>query len=124
MFGVGLLVRSYSALLFGGASFATIFPGGDITKVYLPQGFMVGAGLVTLIQVVILVMKDDKGKPSSGSQHSAAYVRRSLGFGTIAYVAIAMLLAAFGGLWTSMSMGMLLGFLIYAAFATALSSPA
>ena len=118
MFGVGLLVRSYSTLMFSGASFATIFPGGDITKAYVPQGFMVGAGLVALIQVVILVMKDDKAKTSGiGSQHSAAYVRRSLSIGTVAYIAIAMLLAAFGGLWTSMSVGMLIGFLIYAAFA-------
>ena len=118
MFGVGLLVRSYSVLLFGGASFATIFPAGDITKAYLPQGFMVGAGLVALIQVIILVMKDDKATASGvTAHHSAAYVRRSLGFGSIAYIAIAMLLAGFGGLWTSMSAGMLIGFLIFAAFA-------
>jgi len=118
MFGVGLLVRSYSTLLFSGASFATIFPAGDITKAYLPQGFMVGAGLVALIQVVFLVMKDDKATPSGASaHHSAAYVRRSLGFGSVAYVIIAMLLAGFGGLWTSMSAGMLIGFLIFAAFA-------
>jgi uncharacterized oligopeptide transporter (OPT) family protein len=118
MFGVGLLVRSYSVLLFGGASFTTIFPAGDITKAYLPQGFMVGAGLVALIQVIILVMKDDKATASGvTAHHSAAYVRRSLGFGSIAYVAIAILLAGFGGLWTSMSAGMLIGFLIFAAFA-------
>ncbi len=118
MFGVGLLVRSYSTLLFSGPSFASIFPGGDITKVYLPQGFMVGAGLVALIQVVILVLKDDKGMPpGGGARHSSAYVRRSLSFGSLAYLVIAVLLAAFGGLWTSMSVGMLVGFLIYAAFA-------
>src|SRR5215471_1219788 len=59
MFGVGLLIRSYSAVLFDNASFAGIFPGGDITKVYLPQGFMLGAGLVALIQVIVLMLRSD-----------------------------------------------------------------
>jgi uncharacterized oligopeptide transporter (OPT) family protein len=117
MFGLGLLVRTYQTVLFGGLT--SIFPGGDITKVYVPQGFMVGAGLVALIQVVVLLMKrEDKGHPANeASQHSTAYVRRSLGFGTGAYILIAILLAAMGGLWTSMPTGQLLGFLVYAAFA-------
>src|SRR3954451_6283356 len=41
MFGIGLLLRGYSTLLFGG-----IFPGGDIAKAYVPHGMMVGAGIV------------------------------------------------------------------------------
>jgi len=32
------LVRSYSADLFGGEMFASILPGGDLQKAYLPQG--------------------------------------------------------------------------------------
>jgi uncharacterized oligopeptide transporter (OPT) family protein len=119
MFGVGLLMRSYSTLLFSGPTLGAIFPGGDITKVFVPQGFMVGAGLVALVQVVVLLMKrEDSSRPGNeATQHSHAYVRRSLGFGTAAYVIIAILLATMGGLWTSMSLGMLLGFLVYAAFA-------
>jgi uncharacterized oligopeptide transporter (OPT) family protein len=117
MFGIGLLMRSYSTLLFSGLTFASIFPGGDLTKVYLPQGFMLGAGLVALVQVVILVMKDDKGRASATPGRSAAYVRRTLGLGSAAYIVIAIMLAAFGGLWTSMSTGFLIGFLIYAALA-------
>ena len=37
MFGVGLLVRGY----------ATPVAGIDIAKIYVPHGFMVGAGIVT-----------------------------------------------------------------------------
>jgi uncharacterized oligopeptide transporter (OPT) family protein len=42
MFGVGLLVRGYSALLFNHPLFAEIIPGGDINKAYIPHGMMVG----------------------------------------------------------------------------------
>jgi len=116
MFGVGLLIRSYSTVLFKGLD--SIFPGGDITKAYVPQGFMLGAGLVALVQVIILVLKDDPGTASgTTAQRTAGEVKRTLGFGTAAYVAIAILLAISGGLWTSMSPGMLIGFIIYAAFA-------
>ena len=51
MFGVGLLVRGYSTLLFNNPWFARIIPGGDISKAYIPHGMMVGAGIVALIQV-------------------------------------------------------------------------
>jgi uncharacterized oligopeptide transporter (OPT) family protein len=44
-------------------------------------------------------------------------VRRSLGLGSAAYVAIAVLLAILGGLWTDMSPTLLTAFVIYAAFA-------
>ncbi|MFI5012422.1 MAG: OPT/YSL family transporter [Hyphomicrobiales bacterium] len=118
MFGVGLLMRSYSTSLFGGDMFASIIPGGDLMKVYLPQGIMVGAGLVALVQVVLLIARKDTGKPqASGSLRSVADVRRSLALGGSAYVLIAMLLAFLGGLWTEMSPGLLLAFVIYAAFA-------
>ena len=100
MFGVGLLIRSYSSLMFSGPAFAAIFPGGDLMKAYVPQGFMIGAGLVALVQVVLLVMKDDKGAASAMGGRSAAYVRRTLGLGSGAYLVIAIMLAAFGGLWS------------------------
>ena len=51
MFGIGLLMRGYSTLLFNHAWFASFIPGGDIAKAYVPHGMMVGAGIVALIQV-------------------------------------------------------------------------
>jgi uncharacterized oligopeptide transporter (OPT) family protein len=118
MFGVGLLVRSYSADLFGGEMFASVLPGGDLAKAYVPQGVMVGAGIVALIQVVLLVLARDRGQPKAeGMVRGVAEVRRSLGLGSAAYVAIAVLLAILGGLWTDMSPTLLTAFVIYAAFA-------
>ncbi len=117
MFGIGLLTRFYSKFLFDNATFSGIIPKGDINAAYIPHGFMVGAGLVALVQVVILMLRDDAGKPSAGAAKSTADVRRSMGFGSVAFVLIAMLLALLGGLWSELSVGMLIAFLIYAAFA-------
>jgi len=118
MFGVGLLIRTYSANLFGGEMFASIFPGGDIAKVNLPQGVMLGAGLVALVQVMFLILRKQEAPEEPGDVgRGIADVRRSIRFGGTAYVLIAMLLAALGGLWSEMSPAMLVAFVIYAAFA-------
>ena len=47
MFGVGLLIRGYSMPLLN----------IDINKIYVPHGMMIGAGLVALIQVIIMLTK-------------------------------------------------------------------
>ena len=57
MFGIGLLLRGYSTLLFNNRWFASIIPGGDIAKAYVPHGMMVGAGIVALIQVAIIILR-------------------------------------------------------------------
>ena len=54
-FGIGLLLRAYSMPLLG----------GDIAKLYIPHGMMIGAGLVALVQVALLVMKHN-GKAATG----------------------------------------------------------
>jgi uncharacterized oligopeptide transporter (OPT) family protein len=116
MFGVGLLVRSYSSLLFGQEPFSSIIPGGDITKVYLPQGFMLGAGLVALIQVLILVARDSGAKAEAVGIGGGS-LRGALGLGGGGYLLISILLAFLSGVWASMPPAMLVGFVVYAAFA-------
>jgi uncharacterized oligopeptide transporter (OPT) family protein len=113
MFGVGLLLRGYSSSLFG-----SFFPGGDIAKAYVPHGMMVGAGIVALIQVGLTMLRRDplRGDASSATR-STTEVRRSLGLGSAMYVLIAVVIAIFGGLVAQLSIGMLIAFLIYAAFA-------
>jgi uncharacterized oligopeptide transporter (OPT) family protein len=51
MFGIGLLVRGY----------ATPVAGIDIAKMYVPHGFMVGAGVVALVQVGLLIARRGTG---------------------------------------------------------------
>lgn len=118
MFGVGLLLRGYSGQLFGGPLFETIIPKGDLMAAYIPHGFMIGAGLVALLQVALLLLRPSdakKNEPKAGV--GDAEVRRALGLGTIGYLAIAIFIALVGGLMSEMSVGMLILFVLYAAFA-------
>lgn len=118
MFGIGLLLRGYSGQLFSGPTFASIIPKGDLMAAYIPHGFMIGAGLVALLQVASLLFRRGEakaGEPASGV--SDAEVKRALGLGTVGYLVIAVFIAVVGGLMTDMSMGMLILFVLYAAFA-------
>ncbi|EOR24003.1 MAG: OPT/YSL family transporter [Niallia sp.] len=123
MFGIGLLFRQYSIPVFG----------VDVNALYIPHGIMIGAGIVALVQVAILIFGKDKRKQKGKNQEVAAAVesevddsnyttpitvaRRTLGIGFIVYIVIALIIALTGGLITDMSFGMLIGFLIFAAFA-------
>lgn len=114
MFGVGLLLRGYSPQLFSG-----MLPDGDLMAAYIPHGFMIGAGLVALFQVIALFVHRDKGsvETSRSAATSNKEVRQALGLGAVLYIAIAILIALIGGLIGEMSFGMLLIFVLYAATA-------
>ncbi|HVY15482.1 MAG TPA: OPT/YSL family transporter [Rhodopila sp.] len=107
MFGIGLLLRGYAPHLF-----SAWLPGGDIGKAFVPHGIMIGAGLVALVQVAFVLSArraaSDMTGPGSG---------RVLGMGAAAYLVIAVLIALGGGLAADLSPGMLVAFVIYAAFA-------
>jgi uncharacterized oligopeptide transporter (OPT) family protein len=117
MFGIGLLIRYYSATLFNNAMFANIIPKGDINAAYIPHGIMVGAGLVALIQVSVLLLRKSSATQTVSATKTTADVRRSMGLGSIGFVLIAALIALAGGLFSELSPGMLIAFLLYAAFA-------
>jgi uncharacterized oligopeptide transporter (OPT) family protein len=111
MFGIGLLIRGY----------AMPVAGIDIAKLYVPHGAMVGAGLVALVQVAVLIARRGASGPTIGEAVAAgtddARMRRTLGLGSVGYVVIAALIALMGGLIGDLSLGVLIGFVVYAAFA-------
>ncbi|WP_257349819.1 OPT/YSL family transporter [Pseudalkalibacillus decolorationis] len=113
MFGIGLLLRGYSTPLLG----------IDLNEHYIPHGFMIGAGLVALIQVVFIIVKKKKNIIQNHPSDDQLFTRsekdlsQGFGYGFIAYTAIALLLALLGGIITDMSFGMLIGFMLFAAFA-------
>lgn len=119
MFGIGLLLRGYSSQIFGGPLFSGLIPKGDLMAAYIPHGFMIGAGLVALLQVGLLLFRRDEAQreAEAAAGTSDAQVKRALGLGTIGYLVIAVFLALVGGLMTDMSIGMLILFVLYAAFA-------
>ncbi|OLN31984.1 OPT/YSL family transporter [Desulfosporosinus metallidurans] len=114
MFGVGLLLRGYSKPLFG----------FDINSLYVPHGFMIGAGIVALIQVILIVRKkqeaqkaDAHGEVLENLTRTEKDISQAFTYGFIAYLAIALIIALTTGIITKMSFGMLIVYLVFAAFA-------
>ncbi|WP_062234489.1 OPT/YSL family transporter [Fictibacillus sp. FJAT-27399] len=120
MFGIGLLLRAYSGPLFG----------VDLNKSYIPHGFMIGAGLVALIQVALIIFKKNKSVNVSKKEIAASVdspipdetrtdkdISKAFGYGFLAYLAVAFILAIMGGILTDMSLGMFIIYLLFASFA-------
>ena len=108
MFGAGLLLRGYSPALFAG-----VLPGGDVAKAFIPHGLMIGAGLVALVQVVLVVTRRGHAADPAATRGPGL----SLGLGAVAYIVIAVLIALGGGMTAELSPAMLVAFVLYAAFA-------
>ncbi|WP_036555521.1 OPT/YSL family transporter [Nocardioides insulae] len=116
-FGCGLLFGGYSLPVFG----------LDLNAHYIPHGLMIGAGVVALIQVgrAVSRKRTSRGTPpaaeradgSAGAGSTAPDLSRSLGLGSAGYVAIMILLCLGTGIWTDMSVPMLIGFVVYGAVA-------
>lgn len=118
MFGIGLLLRGYSKSLFEHPALVRIIPNGDLMAAYVPHGVLIGASLVVIFEISRLMLKGEAAAPSQETAGiSDAAFKQSLGFGTVCYLAIAALIALAGGLMSEMSFGMLLLFMLYAAFA-------
>ncbi|WP_372350974.1 OPT/YSL family transporter [Streptomyces sp. KL116D] len=110
-FGAGLLIISY----------AEPVSGLDLNAMYLPHGMMIGAGLVALVQVgrTILQARRTCGPTAApvAAQDGARRLGTSMRLGFGAYLVISILLALGTGAATHMSIGMLIGFIVYASVA-------
>ncbi|WP_373375979.1 OPT/YSL family transporter [Cupriavidus nantongensis] len=108
MFGIGLLVRGYSVAL----------TGIDIARAYIPHGLMIGAGIVALFQVAHEIRRARHVPVAAGTiEVPAARASRILSGGFLVYLAIALLISVLAGHISDMSLGMLVLFVLYAAFA-------
>ncbi|HIH97612.1 MAG TPA: OPT family oligopeptide transporter, partial [Thermoplasmata archaeon] len=110
MFGIGLLTRGYSPTMFG----------VDVNKIYLPHGMMIGAGLIAIVQIIILIVRKEKVKVAEYTTTGKQF-GRGLGMGFILFIVAAAILAAIAGLYTQMSPTMLVGFVLFAAVAALVS---
>lgn len=120
MFAIGLLLRGYSQQLLG----------IDLNALYIPHGFMIGAGLVAGIQIILMFFKHSN-KESKGNESNKiaqkdeeyvytrdeASVRKGLLSGVVLYLLGGFVLALLGGLYTEMSLGMLTSWIIFSMFA-------
>nr|BBH88184.1 membrane protein [Thermosporothrix sp. COM3] len=111
MFGIGLLVKGYDKVLFG----------MNIDSLYIPHGIMIGAGIVALIQVIWLLVrnrkKDDVETEGNGIPltRTSKDVEKAVSWGFVAFIVCAVVLAIGTGLYTQMSVPMLLGWIVFAA---------
>ena len=87
---------------------------------YLPHGFMIGAGMVALIQCIIILTKKEDGAADSAMSKfttSMSSMKKAMGGGFVAYFAVAMAIGIVMGLVTDMGIGMFLVWLVFTAFA-------
>ncbi|MHB1161010.1 MAG: OPT/YSL family transporter [Chloroflexota bacterium] len=115
MFGIGLLLRGYGPQLFG----------VDMNALYIPHGMMIGAGLVALVQIIIILSKRqaDPHPVSGGSQAAASagltrsesYITRGLLQGLGLYLVAAAILAVISGIVTEMSAAQIVLWIVFAA---------
>lgn len=119
-FAVGLLARGYSLPLFE----------LDIAALYIPHGMMIGAGLIALVQVAYALLSrrqktasasalrnEDSEEEVATSPRHPWNPGRTLRYGAMGYLLIAIFLAFATGIYTQMSLWMLLSFVAYAALA-------
>jgi len=112
MFAVGLLLRGYSLELWA----------VDLSQHYVPQGVMIGAGIIAIIQIGLAI-----GKRESSATEGADYrttgrqLGIALGGGFFAFAGAAVLMAGMAGFFARMPALMLLKFVFFAAVAALVS---
>ncbi|RLG87821.1 MAG: OPT family oligopeptide transporter, partial [Thermoprotei archaeon] len=120
MFGIGLILRGYSVPLFG----------VDINKLYVPHGIMIGAGIASVIQIIMIIRGRRSKKESSPSSSTAPTstetevvakptvppellkkrLLRSLGL----FIGGALVTSLATGLYTGLNAGALIGWILFA----------
>lgn len=112
MFGIGLLVRGYSTKIIG----------IDINKLYVPHGVMIGAGIVAMIQIINVIRKREaKSAEQLEYRTTGKEFGQGIGWGFVAFIISAAIMAAIAGIYTEMPAGMLVVFVVFAAVAALVS---
>ena len=105
---LGLLVRGYFPEIasFLGGMGITGLPA-DLGKTYIPHGVMIGAGIVSLIQAVIIITRKPGKTPADAGQEAYSVSReatkKAIGMGFALFLAGAVALALISGAWSDMS---------------------
>lgn len=107
--GIGLLIRGYSGVLFNGL---------DLGKTYIPHGFMIGAGLMALIQSINAILKSNKASKDSSMNYTQSdeATKKNLGLSIALFLGGAFILAIVSGIITQLSTVKLILWLLWATF--------
>ena len=111
--GVGLIIRGYSEQLFG----------FNLGTTNIPSGVMIGAGMVALIQSIITVLRGHKEASAQKievtvSQDSA---KKSLVLAMGLFVGGAIVVGALTGIFSRMSLGLSILWVLWAGFSAAVA---
>lgn len=128
---MGLIVRGYwvhFAPLFEPVAkfFETALPA-DLGKTYIPSGFMIGAGLVSLIQALQIIFRDRKPAAATTAAEperytvSPAALKKTLGFHLVLFAIGALILGVISGLWSQMSVDKLVLWVIWCTFSASVA---
>ncbi|MFP4482944.1 MAG: OPT/YSL family transporter [Thermovirgaceae bacterium] len=111
--GVGLVIRGYSGELFG----------LELGETYIPHGVMIGAGLVSLIQALMIIFRGKRLEiptTESGEPHEPTVTpnkaKRAIGIHVVLFAFGAVALALVSGFWTEMTVGKLAIWVLWATF--------
>ncbi len=107
--GIGLIIRGYSKVLFNGL---------DLGNTYIPHGFMIGAGIMALIQSmkVILQGKNKSEGPTVNYTKSDEETKRNLMLGIGLFLLGALVLAIVSGIYSQLNATKLILWLLWATF--------
>lgn len=121
---LGLIIRGYfpyisawAAPLASSLGFMDI--PVDLGKTYIPHGFMIGAGAISLVQALLIIFKDktQEQKDQEGVYSvSASALKKTLSLHVGLFAAGAIALAVMSGLWTEMATDKLLIWVLWCTF--------
>lgn len=87
---------------------------------YMPHGIMIGAGAISLLQCAqMLFKKRGSGEDTAAGKFTSSMktLKKTLGWGYVAYFSVAILLALICGIFSDMNFITMILWLIFAAFA-------
>lgn len=126
---LGLIVRGYFPYISGwlaplAGSFGYELPS-DLGTTYIPHGFMIGAGAISLVQALMIIFRRNKPTGASSNEESytvsAASLKKALSGHVVLFAAGAVILAVLGGIWTEMSPGRLVLWIVWCAFSASVA---
>ncbi len=127
---LGLLVRGYfhylAPVLQPIASLFDVVLPDNLGSTYIPHGFMIGAGAVSLLQALQIIFRNRKPHEnvSAGEESftvSPEGLRRALSGHLVLFAVGALILAVISGLWASMTPAKLILWLVWCTFSAAVA---
>jgi uncharacterized oligopeptide transporter (OPT) family protein len=123
---LGLIVRGYFPFFAGFFAPLASSLGVELPKnlgaTYIPHGFMIGAGLVSLLQALMIIFKRKPAKKTTEGSVAENYtvspfaLKKVLVLHTVFFAVGAIILAVMSGLWSEMDVAKLTLWIVWCTF--------